>query len=51
MVRGGYFFMHDFNSVESDCGVYRAACDFMADKSELLIEIPDLNGTALFRKL
>jgi O-methyltransferase len=51
MVRGGYFFMHDFNSPESNHGISRAAHEFMADKPELLIEIPDFHGSALFRKL
>jgi O-methyltransferase len=51
MVRGGYFFMHDFNSPESNHGISRAAHNFMVDKPELLIEIPDFHGSALFRKL
>jgi len=49
--RGGYFFMHDFNSPESDYAISRAAREFMADKPELLIEIPDYSGSALFRKI
>ena len=51
LTRGGYFFMHDYNSSESDRAVSRAAHAFMADKPELLIEIPDYFGTALFRKI
>jgi O-methyltransferase len=51
MVRGGYFFMHDFNSPESNHGISRAAREFMVDKPELLIEIPDFHGSALFRKV
>jgi O-methyltransferase len=51
MARGGYFFMHDFNSPESNHGISRAAHEFLADKSELLIEIPDFHGSAVFRKL
>jgi len=51
MVRGGYFFMHDFNSNESDYAISRAAREFMADKPEMLIEIPDYFGSALFRKI
>lgn len=51
MARGGYFFMHDFNSPESNHGISRAAHEFMADKPELLVEIPDFHGSALFRKL
>jgi O-methyltransferase len=51
LVRGGYFFMHDFNSPESNHGISRAAREFMADKPELLVEIPDFHGSALFRKI
>ena len=51
MVRGGYFFMHDFNSPESERAVSRAAAEFMADKPELLIEMCDYFGSAVFRKL
>ncbi|MEO6817754.1 MAG: TylF/MycF/NovP-related O-methyltransferase [Edaphobacter sp.] len=51
MSRGGYFMMHDFNTNESDCAVSRAAYEFMADKPEMLIEIPDFYGSALFRKI
>ncbi|MBB6145689.1 O-methyltransferase [Silvibacterium bohemicum] len=51
MARGGYFFMHDYNSPESDRAISRAAHEFMADKPESLIEIPDFHGSALFRKV
>lgn len=51
LVRGGYFFMHDFNSNESEYAISRAAHEFMADKPEMLIEIPDYFGSALFRKI
>jgi O-methyltransferase len=51
MVRGGYLFMHDFNSPESERAISRAAREFMDDKPELLIEIPDYHGSAMFRKL
>jgi len=51
MVRGGYFFMHDFNSPESDRAISRAAQEFMKDKPELVIEISDYSGSALFRKV
>jgi O-methyltransferase len=50
MVRGGYFFLHDFNSPESNAGISRAAFEFLADKPELLIEIPDFHGSAMFRR-
>ncbi len=51
LVRGGYFFMHDFNSPESERGISRASLEFLADKPELPIEIPDFHGSALFRKM
>ncbi len=51
LIGGGYFFMHDFNSPESDGAISRAANEFLADKPERLMEIPDIRGTALFRKL
>lgn len=51
MVRGSYFFMHDFNSPESDHAISRAAREFLADKPELLVEIPDCWGSAVFRKV
>jgi len=51
LVRGGYFFMHDYNSPESNRAVSRAAAEFMADKPEMLIEMCDFFGSALFRKI
>jgi O-methyltransferase len=51
LVPGGYFFMHDFNSQESGCAISRAASEFMADKPEWLVEIPDHWGSAVFRKV
>lgn len=51
MVCGGYFFMHDFNSPESNNAISRATHEFMDDKPELVIEIPDFCGSALFRKI
>ena len=51
LVRGGYFFMHDYNSPESERAVSRAANEYMRNRPELLIEIPDYFGSALFRKI
>lgn len=51
LARGGYFFMHDFNSPESGHAISRAAREFLSDKPELLIEIPDREGSAVFRKI
>jgi O-methyltransferase len=50
MSRGAYLFLHDFNSPESDRAISRAATEFMRDKPELLFEIPDFHGSAVFRK-
>ena len=47
---GGYFMLHDYNSPESDHAIKRAADEFLRDKPEALIELPDVWGTALFRK-
>ena len=51
LTRGGYFFMHDYNSPESERAVSRAAHIYMSDKPELLIEVPDYFGSAVFRKI
>lgn len=48
---GGYFVLHDYNSPESDYAVKRATDAFLTDKPERLIELPDVWGTALFRKI
>jgi O-methyltransferase len=50
-VPGGYIFLHDFNSPESDHGVNRATSEFMSDKAERPMEIPDTWGSAFFRKV
>lgn len=51
MRRGGYLFLHDYNSPESDHGVARAVHEFLADKPELLIELPDRGGSVVLRKV
>ena len=50
-IPGGYIFLHDFNSPESSHGVGRAAAEFMSDKAERIVEIPDTWGSAFFRKV
>lgn len=47
---GGYVFLHDYNSPESDRAVSRATAAFMRDKPERLVEVPDAKGSVLFRK-
>lgn len=51
LVSGGYFFMHDFNSAESNYAISRAAAEFLSDKPEKVVELPDEWGTAVFRKI
>lgn len=48
---GGLYILRDFNSDESDGDVRRAVDSFLRGKPELLTEIPDRGGTALFRKI
>ncbi len=48
---GGFVFVHDYNSPESNWASSRAVNEFLADKPEKLVFIPDAWGTALFRKL
>lgn len=48
---GGYIFIHDYNSPESDWAVMRATDEFMKDKPEKLVEIPDMGGSVIIRKI
>ena len=48
--QGGYIFIHDYHSPESQHGVSRAVDEFMAGRSENIIEIPDLCGSVMIRK-
>ena len=50
MNAGGYFFVHDYNSPESDYGVSRAVDEFLRDKPEQLVELPDRGGSVVIRK-
>lgn len=49
--RGGYIFLHDYNSPESDHAVRRAVDPFLADKPEHVIDLPDQWGSVMFRKM
>jgi len=51
MAPGGYIFAHDYTSFESGRGVSRAIDQFLADKPEKVIELPDTWGSVVFRKL
>ncbi len=48
--KGGFIFIHDYNTPEYNRGGYRAVKEFLKDKPENIIEIPDINGTAIIRK-
>jgi len=49
--RGGYIFIHDYhNPGESKAGVFRAVNEFLKDKPEKLVEIPDVLGSIIIRK-
>ncbi len=48
---GGFIFVHDYNNPESDWACSRALNEFLLDKKEKLISIPDAWGSALIRKI
>ena len=48
---GGYLVMHDYNNPESDWACKRAFDAFLADKPELVVELGDMWGSALIRRL
>jgi O-methyltransferase len=47
---GAYLFVHDYNSPESNQACRRAVTQFMADKPEKLVELPDVWGSVVIRK-
>ncbi len=47
---GGFIIVHDYTSPESSWACSRALDQFLADKPERPVVIPDAWGTALFRK-
>jgi O-methyltransferase len=47
---GGYVFIHDYNSPESDYGVSKAVDAFFADRPEFVVELPDRGGSVVVRK-
>ncbi len=51
MNRGGFLFIHDYNSLESSRGVARAVKQFLVDKSEKIIQLPDAWGSVVIRKI
>ena len=51
LARGGYCFVHDYNSPESNRACRRALTEFLAARPERVIELPDTWGSAVFRKV
>ena len=51
LARGGYCFVHDYNSPESNRACRRALTEFLKGKPEQVIELPDTWGSAVFRKV
>lgn len=51
LVSGGYLFAHDYNSPESQRAVSRAVNEYMKDKPEKIVELPDKWGSAIIRKI
>ena len=51
MTNGGYIFLHDYHSPESESGVSRATEEFMKDKKEKIVGIPDACGSVIIRKI
>jgi O-methyltransferase len=51
LASGGYCFVHDYNSPESNRACRRALTEFLAGKPERAIELPDTWGSAVFRKV
>lgn len=49
--KGGYIFVHDYNSPESNWAISRAVDEFMENKPEKIMEIADNWGSIMFRKL
>lgn len=49
LVPGGFLIMHDYSSLHWD-GAERAVDEFLANKAELLVPMPDSCGSAIIRK-
>jgi len=48
---GGYLLVHDYNSPESEGACRKALDSYMAGRPERIIDIADIAGTALIRRL
>jgi O-methyltransferase len=50
LVPGGFFILHDYSSLYWD-GAEKAIDEFLADKPERVMPIPDKSGTVVVRKV
>ncbi len=50
MSKGGFIFVHDYNN-PGDPGAAQAVDEFIRDKPEMVVEIPDKNGSVIFRRM
>lgn len=48
---GGYIFLHDYSSPESNWAVSKATNEFLDGKPEKVIQIPDRLGSVVIRKI
>jgi O-methyltransferase len=48
---GAYLMVHDYHNPESDWGCKRAVDEFMADKPEGVVELADMWGSVVFRRV
>jgi O-methyltransferase len=51
LAAGGYLVMHDYNNAESDWACKRAFDAFLEDRPERLVELGDVWGSALIRRV
>ncbi len=50
MPRGAYLFVHDYHNPESLWAAQRVLGDFLQDKDELLVDLPDIWGSVVLRR-
>jgi O-methyltransferase len=51
MPRGAYLFVHDYNNPESNWAMQRVLAEFLADRPEQLVDLPDVWGSVVLRRL
>lgn len=50
MAPGAYLFVHDYHNAESQWAAQRVLGDFLADKPDQLIDLPDVWGSVVLRR-